>query len=662
MAITFRSVKGTALTHAEIDQNFSEFIYSGSVSGSDLILYRSQSDQPELIVPLVKSSGPIGAVNLTAPGNVFTGSHDFKYDYERQNLMITGSFFQEGDQYINGTIFARQFQTTLVSASIIFRSGSTKFGDSEDDQHNFTGYVNVSQNVTAIGDLTAGNNISASNTISGSNIWAETLTGALSGSVSGIGDVVAFSSSVDARLAASEEFSSSLNDTFATDQELSNLSASIVSTIDNVSASIVSTIDNVSASLQDSIDTKVPYGFSVELTGDTVGSGFLSGTGLSINTTIADDSHNHTISNIDGLQSALNAKASITQLNASSSAILSTLTTDYQTADTALLQSVTSTYVKKSGDIISGDLTITGDLQIQGTQTSINTTNLVVTDKLISIASGSTTAAAANGAGLHVSGANAEFTYDAATDSWTSNKSISANFIGTITGSIDNADKLDGQHGTYYLDYSNFTNKPTIPTVPTNVSAFTNDAGYTTFDGTYNSLTGKPTIPTVPTNVSAFTNDAGYTTFNGAYSSLTGKPTIPTNNNQLTNGAGYTTYTSNQATNTNSNVTFSTVNATGDIIAFASSDERLKDNVKAIPNAVVKVQQIGGYEFDWNNNSSHSGHDIGVIAQEIEKVLPEIVTTRDDGYKAVRYEKIVALLIQAVKEQQLQIDELKSKL
>ena len=104
------------------------------------------------------------------------------------------------------------------------------------------------------------------------------------------------------------------------------------------------------------------------------------------------------------------------------------------------------------------------------------------------------------------------------------------------------------------------------------------------------------------------------------------------------------------------------ISASDDIIAFASSDERLKDNVTPIGSALNKINQIGGYEFDWNSDSNHSGHDVGVIAQEIEKVLPEVVTTRDNGYMAVRYEKIVALLIEAIKEQQLQIDELKSKL
>ena len=104
------------------------------------------------------------------------------------------------------------------------------------------------------------------------------------------------------------------------------------------------------------------------------------------------------------------------------------------------------------------------------------------------------------------------------------------------------------------------------------------------------------------------------------------------------------------------------IRATGDITAYYSSDERLKDNVTPISNPIEKLKSIGGYEFDWNSKSNHEGHDVGVIAQEIEAILPEIVVDRDNGYKAVRYEKIVALLIEAIKDQQGQIDELKSKL
>ena len=77
---------------------------------------------------------------------------------------------------------------------------------------------------------------------------------------------------------------------------------------------------------------------------------------------------------------------------------------------------------------------------------------------------------------------------------------------------------------------------------------------------------------------------------------------------------------------------------------------------------IEKVKQINGVEFDWNDKQpNYEGHDIGVIAQNIEEVIPEIVETRKDGYKAVKYEKLVALLIEAIKQQQEEIEKLKNK-
>ena len=105
-----------------------------------------------------------------------------------------------------------------------------------------------------------------------------------------------------------------------------------------------------------------------------------------------------------------------------------------------------------------------------------------------------------------------------------------------------------------------------------------------------------------------------------------------------------------------------TLNVTGDVIAYFSSDERLKDNVKPIENAIDKLKLIGGYEFDWNSSSKNEGHDVGVIAQEVEKVLPEVVTTRSNGYKAVKYEKLTSLLIQANKELIEKVEELEKKI
>jgi hypothetical protein len=102
------------------------------------------------------------------------------------------------------------------------------------------------------------------------------------------------------------------------------------------------------------------------------------------------------------------------------------------------------------------------------------------------------------------------------------------------------------------------------------------------------------------------------------------------------------------------------LSVSADVIAFASSDKRLKDNLKPIENSLDKVSKLSGYEFDWNDKQeTFKGHDVGVVAQEVEEVLPEVVTTRDTGYKAVKYEKLIPLLIESIKELKAEIEELK---
>ena len=111
--------------------------------------------------------------------------------------------------------------------------------------------------------------------------------------------------------------------------------------------------------------------------------------------------------------------------------------------------------------------------------------------------------------------------------------------------------------------------------------------------------------------------------------------------------------------------------ATNNITAFAASDIRFKENVRDIPNALDKVNVIGGKLFDWSTQyiesmgGEHSYFmrkaDAGVIAQDVEKVMPELVRTRDDGSLAVDYPKLVALAFAAIKELKAEIDELKGK-
>jgi hypothetical protein len=111
-----------------------------------------------------------------------------------------------------------------------------------------------------------------------------------------------------------------------------------------------------------------------------------------------------------------------------------------------------------------------------------------------------------------------------------------------------------------------------------------------------------------------------------------------------------------------SNISGSQIEASGDVIAFGSSDERLKDNIKPITEPLWKLNQIGGYTFDWNDKQdTYEGHDVGVVAQEIHKVLPEVVAERSNGYLGVKYEKIVPLLIESIKELKQEVDDIKQK-
>jgi len=113
------------------------------------------------------------------------------------------------------------------------------------------------------------------------------------------------------------------------------------------------------------------------------------------------------------------------------------------------------------------------------------------------------------------------------------------------------------------------------------------------------------------------------------------------------------------------------IRATGNIFAFYTSDKNLKENIVAIPNALQKVDQIRGVTFDWTDaeitkRGGEDGYfirknDVGVIAQEVEAVLPEVVGTNGDGYKAVKYELIIPLLIEAIKELKAEVETLKSK-
>ncbi len=113
------------------------------------------------------------------------------------------------------------------------------------------------------------------------------------------------------------------------------------------------------------------------------------------------------------------------------------------------------------------------------------------------------------------------------------------------------------------------------------------------------------------------------------------------------------------------------IRATNDVTAFYSSDVALKENITNIPDPIESLKKLNGVLFDWkkeyiDQRGGEDGYfvrkkDVGVIAQEVEKVLPEAVAQRPDGIKAVKYDRLTCLLIEAVKKLSAQVEVLSKK-
>jgi hypothetical protein len=256
------------------------------------------------------------------------------------------------------------------------------------------------------------------------------------------------------------------------------------------------------------------------------------------------------------------------------------------------------------------NLTLTGDLTVTGTTTELQVTNLNVEDKNITVASGSADSAAADGAGLTVDGASATFTYTHSGTKWNMNKALDmgANTI-TTTGAIAGATLNTGQ-GANELYAMNQDVK-------------------TTDDVTFNNVDSDGLVTVTGTGTSQFSSHL--------QAHCLGIGTAPSTSP-------------------------GEIRASGDITAYYSSDERLKENFAPLAGALDKVKAIGGYEFDWKEGiedaTSKTGHDIGVKAQEIQAQYPDLVHERENGYLAVDYIKLSAVLIEAVKELAAKVEEL----
>ena len=671
MAITFRNTKESSLTHDELDQNFREYFYSASVNNNTVSLFRPEALEAPIKLPFPSASGLDTWVQLKSGNNesgsneFLTSSPNFRFNYSSSILHLTGAFEHLGDLNVNGTVRAQQFITTTVATSIMYTSGSNKFGDTADDTHELTGSVLIlgsedlqgpltqtgNQTITGNQNFTGNKVQTGNNTVTGQklHIGSSTQTGSyqhlgnktqvgdfnITGNVTEVGNTTKTGNSVQTGNINLTGDLIQTGSTLSLGNEVRNGNTTIVGSLTQTGNILLNSTGSINLKGTGSIDG------IVEVTGPNNKIRFFYPTTASL----------PSAANYHGMFAHVHDQGKAYYAHGGSWVELITSA------------SVADRYLKNTTDTLAGTLTVTdtvttNNLTVLGTGSfgyiqAITGSAKIIGDAYI-ILNNNTPSEPYAGIKVLDSGSAGEtgsFEYDSNNNHWfyeSTNEGYAAGFISGPKGTrgsltYPTVNTLVKGLGSNHIGDSIISDSGSVATVTgdlivtgiitgTLTGSIENAITASYID--YSNIANTPTIPTVPTNVSAFTNDAGYTT-----------------------------YSSNQATNTTSNVTFNTVNATGDITAFASSDERLKDNIQTIPNAVEKVQQIKGVSFDWNGNqTNHSGHDIGVIAQDIEKVLPEIVATRDDGYKAVRYEKLVALLIEAVKEQQLQIDELKSKL
>ena len=334
------------------------------------------------------------------------------------------------------------------------------------------------------------------------------------------------------------------------------------------------------------------------------------------------------------------------------------------------------------GDV-TGKVIIFGDLQVDGTTTEINSTTLTVDDKSIVLASNAADSAAANGAGIEVDGASATFQYAHTGTKWVANKDLQAEAFIKNGGTSSQFLKADGSvDSSTYLTSADGGDAATLDTLDSTQflrsdAADIKTSGDLRFDDSVKASFGTDDdLKIYSNNVHSYISnysgqlyidqevDSGYINIrndNGSGSLTdyivahggTGEVRLYHFGTQKlatkSNGIDVTGHTETDTLNVSGIATAQDFNS--------ASDENLKTNIRTIEDPLAKVVQIRGVNFDWKESQRPS---LGVIAQEIEKVLPELVT--DNGTKTVNYNGLIGLLIETVKEQQKQIDTLSERL
>jgi hypothetical protein len=550
---------------------------------------------------------------------------------------FTGSQFINGDINLTGSIIPGVSNTyDLGSVDKFFRdlyisTGSIKMvsnGVVVSTLSNTGNGFLLDQGVTARGDSSFGTSSAAVTAVTGSLkvSGSISLIGTLSAStITGIGNVSLYSTSVDSRLVAAEAFSSSLDTTFATDASVTIVSASAWGAFQSASSYSSSLATSISASKAEytSFSASNASTDNTQTTNITANSASAWGAFQSASAYSASAATEFSASN--AARVALSASVAASGFAVSSSVASATATSI--TALSSSVKAVTDTFAT-SASVASATAT---------SITSLSSSVKAVTDTF------ATSASVASATATSITSLSSSV--KAVTDTFATSASVAsatATSISTISGSVKTVtDALSGRVTT--LEGKDISITLT---------------GDVTGTGTITDLANVSFATTIAANSVALGTD---TTGDYVASLVQGTGVTITNNS----GEGATpTISIGQAVATNSAVAFASVSATGDIVAFSGSDRRLKNNIVNISDALNKVKQLNGVTWEWNedaNEVTKTAPSTGLIAQEVQEVLPEVVKEREDGYLGIDYSKMVGLLVEAIKEQQTQIAELKAE-
>jgi len=305
---------------------------------------------------------------------------------------------------------------------------------------------------------------------------------------------------------------------------------------------------------------------------------------------------------------------------------------------------------------LTGQTVSLANLTVTGTLTAIQTTNTEITDKNILIAKGAANSAAADGAGITVDGAGATFNYVHANTSWTS--STDFDLASGKVYEINNTPVISATGLGPNVLASNLTSVGTISSGTwqgSSIATTYTAAKVTTVAGSSGAISNAMIASAVSGQDLGTPSAIVLTNASGTANNLTANIAnfITVTDDTSTNATRYIMFangTSGAVTEqvSSSKLTFNP--STGQLTATdlnSSSDKRLKKNIKTVTSALDTVNALRGVTFDWKEGN---GKAIGLIAQEVQAVLPEIVSADDNGYLGIRYNNVVGVLVEAIKE------------